>query len=77
MARGDNGNLDIGWGTEAVVSDNCLMINKLHITLATMLTIGTIGGSPALGNLISLKIRRDTSVVDNANVIAYLFGVAV
>ena len=74
VARGDNKDLDLSWGTEQVIQDTYQAANKLHITGATPAI--TIGGSPALFDLVSFKVRRDTAN-DDAAVTVLLLGIAI
>jgi hypothetical protein len=73
VARGDNEAIDLAWGSEAVVSDTYQTANYLHITDATTLTCG---GSPALLDIITFSVRRDTAN-DDAAATALLLGIGI
>lgn len=56
LADSNDDALDSAPGTEVLVSDSVIAVGDLHITAATAAV--TIGGSPALGDLIAFRVRR-------------------
>lgn len=76
LADSNDDALDSAVGTEVLVSDSVIAVGDLHITAETAAI--TIGGSPALGDLIAFRVRRvpsdsgDTMTQD-----ACLIGVAI
>jgi len=66
--------IDAALGTAQVISDAVLVGKNgdLHITDATPAI--TIGGTPALGDLIHFKLSRNVSGSDNMTEDAWLFG---
>lgn len=75
LAVSNDDALDASLGTTQVISDTVLAgkDGDLHITGATPAI--TIGGSPALGDLIHIKISRNVSGTDDMTEDAWLFGV--
>lgn len=73
-ALSDGDTIDAALGTAQVVSDTVLAGKNaaLHISGATPAV--TIGGSPALGDFIPLKISRNVSGTDDMAEVAWLFG---
>jgi hypothetical protein len=73
-ALSDGDTIDAALGTAQVISDTVLAGKNaaLHISGATPAL--TIGGSPALGDLIPLKISRNVSGTDDMTEVAWLFG---
>lgn len=51
--------LDATYGTEQVVTDTLIAANDLHVTDATAAI--TVGGSPALGDLVAMEITREVA----------------
>jgi hypothetical protein len=66
---------DAALGTEQVISDTILVgeSGDLHITAATPAL--TVGGTPALGDLIHFKLYRHVSGTDDYGANALLWGV--
>lgn len=56
VAIGNDDALDVTTGTEVLVSDATIVVGDLHIATATAAI--TIAGSPALGDMIAMRIRR-------------------
>lgn len=73
----DGDTIDAALGTAQVISDTVLAGKNaaLHVSGATPAL--TIGGSPALGELIPLKLSRNVSGTDDMTEDAWLFGVVV
>ncbi len=68
--------LDSAPGTEVLVSDSVIAVGDMHISAATAAV--TVGGSPALGDLIAIRIRRVPSDAgDTMTQDACLIGVAI
>jgi len=74
-ALSDDDAIDAALGTLQVISDTVLagVDGDMHITAATPAI--TVGGSPALGDLIHFKISRNVSGTDDMTEDAWLFGV--
>lgn len=76
VADSNDDALDSVPGTEVLVSDSVIAVGDLHITAATAAV--TVGGSPALGDLISFRVRRVPSDAgDTMTQDACLLGVAI
>ncbi len=76
VATSNDDALDSAPGTEVLVSDSVIAVGDLHITSATAAV--TIGGSPALGDLIAFRVRRVPSDAgDTMTQDACLLGVAI
>ena len=76
LAMGDDDDMaSASYGTSQVISDTVLAGTNgdLHITSATPAV--TIGGTPALGDIVSLQISRNVSGTDDMTEDAYLYGV--
>ncbi len=75
-AVSDDDPIDVAWGTEQVVLDTVTSgtSGDLHVTAATPAV--TVAGSPALGDMVTVEVFRDTSTDDCAED-AWLFGVMV
>jgi hypothetical protein len=71
----DNDAIDAALGTGQVISDTLLANNgtDLQVTSATPAT--TVGGTPALGDLVHFKISRNVGGTDDMVEDAWLFGV--
>jgi len=77
-ACSDDDAIDASYGTSQVISDTVLTGEEgdMHISSATPAI--TIGGSPALGDLIDFKVSRNVgSANDNMAGDAWLFGVLI
>jgi hypothetical protein len=74
-ALSDSDAIDSALGTPQVVSDTLLTDDDLHITDATPAI--TVGGSPALGDLIQFEVYRNTDGTDNMAEDAWLIGVRI
>ena len=76
VADSNDDALDSVPGTEVLVSDSVIAVGDLHITAATAAV--TVGGSPALGDLISFRVRRVPSDAgDTMTQDACLLGVSI
>lgn len=73
-ALSDNDTIDAALGTGQVITDTLLADNgaKMQITAATPAL--TVGGTPALGDLIYCKVSRNVGGTDNMTENAWLFG---
>jgi len=56
--------LDGTWGTEVEVSDDVIAAGDLHVTAATGAI--TVGGTPALGDLIMFEVDQDAAEADHS-----------
>lgn len=76
-AISDNDAMDSALGTPQVISDAILAVNGdvLQITSATPAI--TVGGTPALGDLIVAEIYRNTDGIDDMTEDAWLFGITI
>ena len=76
VADSDNDVIDTALGTEVTIADSVLAVGRLHVTAATAAI--TIGGSPALGDVIAFRVRRiPTDAGDTMTQDACLLGVAI
>ncbi len=55
--------LDGTWGSEVEVSDDVIAAGDLHVTAATGAI--TVGGTPALGDLIGFEVDQDATEADH------------
>ena len=69
--------IDASWGTEQVITDTVLAGTNgdIHITSATPAI--TVAGSPALGEMITFEVNRNTAGTDDMAEDAWLFGVLI
>lgn len=69
--------LDVALGTSQVVSDTLLANSggDLQVTAATPAI--TVGGTPALGDMVQFKVSRNVGGTDNMTEDAWLFGVLI
>lgn len=69
--------IDASWGTEQVITDTVLAGTNgdLHLTSATPAI--TIAGSPALGEMVTFEVNRNTAGTDDMAEDAWLFGVLI
>ena len=77
VAVSDNDALDVAYGTEQVVSDTLLADNGGDLQVSGATPAITVGGTPALGDLVFFKAFRDTSGTDDMTEDAWLFGVLI
>ena len=74
VAVGDDDALNASWGTEQVATDTFIAANDMHVTAATSAI--TIGGSPADGDGVWLRVKRvPANMSDTLAVDAKLIGV--
>lgn len=66
--------LDVNWGNPQVVSDTLLADNGGDLQLTAATPALTIGGTPALGDLITFKVYRNTTGTDDMAEDGWLFG---
>lgn len=76
-AMGNDDAIDAAIGTAQVISDTLLTAGSadLHITAATPAI--TVGGTPALGDMIHFKVSRNVGGTDDMDDDAWLLGVAI
>jgi len=67
--------IDAALGTAQVITDTLLAAGDLHVTSATPAI--TVGGTPALGDLVVFEVYRNTDGTDDMVEDAWLFGVLV
>lgn len=77
VAMGDDDALDAALGTSQVISDAVLAGESadVHITAATPAL--TVGGTPALGDMIYFRVSRNVSGTDDFGYDAVLLGVLI
>ena len=77
VAVGNDDALDVAYGTAQVISDTLLANDggDLQITAATPAL--TVGGTPALGDMVNFKISRNVGGTDDMTENARLFGVLI
>jgi len=71
-ALGNDDAIDAALGTPQVISDTVIADGDLHITSATPAL--TIGGTPALGDLVVFEVYRNTDGTDDMAEDAWLLG---
>ena len=69
--------LDVAQGTPQVISDTLLADNGTDLQISDATPAITIGGSPALGDLINFEIYRNTDGTDDMAEDAWLLGVSI
>ena len=71
----DGDPLDVAWGGSQVISDTLIANDggDLQVTAATPAI--TVQGTPALGDLVTVRVSRNVSGTDNMTEDAWLFGV--
>ena len=76
-ALSDNDAIDAALGTSQVITDTLLANDggDLQVTAATPAL--TVGGTPALGDLIHFKVSRNVGGTDDMEEDAWLFGVLI
>jgi len=67
--------IDAALGTAQVISDALLANNGTDLQVSGATPALTIGGTPALGDMIHFKISRNVGGTDNMTEDAWLFGV--
>jgi hypothetical protein len=75
-ALSDNDAIDAALGTPQVISDILLADSGADLQVTAKTLAITVGGSPALGDVILFEVYRDTSE-DNCAEDAHLFGVSI
>jgi hypothetical protein len=74
-ALSDDDAIDAALGTPQVITDTVIADGDLHITSATPSL--TIGGTPALGDLVEFEVYRNTDGTDDMVEDAWLLGVLI
>jgi hypothetical protein len=69
--------LDVAQGTPQTVSDAILATNGADLQVTAATSALTVGGSPALGDMINFEIYRNTDGTDDMAEDAWLFGVSI
>lgn len=67
--------IDVALGTAVVITDTVIADGDLHITSTTSPL--TVGGTPAIGDLIQFEVYRNTDGLDDMAEDAWLIGVAI
>lgn len=67
--------IDAALGTAQVISDTLIAAGDLHVTSATPAI--TVGGTPALGDLVQFEVYRNTDGTDDMEEDAWLIGVLI
>ena len=76
-ALSDNDAINAAMGTAQVISDIVLANNGADLQVTAATPAITVGGSPALGDMIVFEIYRNTDGTDDMTEDAWLFGVAI
>jgi len=76
-ALSDNDAIDAAIGTAQVISDALLANNGGDLQISGVTPAITVGGSPALGDLIHFKVSRNVGGTDDMFEDAWLFGVLI
>jgi len=76
-ALSDSDSIDAALGTPQVISDALLADNGADLQISAATPAITVGGTPALGDLIVFEIYRNTDGTDDMAEDAWLFGVTV
>jgi hypothetical protein len=74
-ALGNDDAIDAALGTAVTISDTVIADGDLHVTSVTGAL--TIGGTPALGDLIEFEVYRNTDGTDDMAEDAWLLGVLI
>ena len=69
--------IDAALGTAQVISDALLANNGTDLQVSGATPAITVGGTPALGDLVHFKISRNVAGTDDMTEDAWLFGVAI
>jgi hypothetical protein len=69
--------LDAALGTAQVISDTLLANNGTDLQVSGATPAITVGGSPALGDLVHFKVSRNVGGTDDMTEDAWLFGAAI
>ena len=69
--------LDAALGTAQVISDALLANNGTDLQVSGATPAITVGGSPALGDLVHFKVSRNVGGTDDMTEDAWLFGAAI
>lgn len=74
-ALADSDAIDAALGTAQVISDALLADNGTDLQISGATPAITVGGTPALGELVHFKVSRNVGGTDNMTEDAWLFGV--
>ena len=74
-ALGNDDAIDAALGTAVTVSDTLIAAGDLHVSSATGAI--TVGGTPALGDLVQFEVYRNTDGTDDMAEDAWLIGVLI
>lgn len=74
-ALSDSDSIDAALGTEQVISDVLLADDGTDIQVTAATPALTVGGTPALGDMLILEVYRNTDGTDDMVEDAFLFGV--
>jgi hypothetical protein len=67
--------IDAALGTSQVISDILLANNGTDMQVSSATPAITVGGTPALGDMVHFKVSRDVGGTDDMTEDAWLFGV--
>lgn len=67
--------LDVAFGTAKVISDTLLSNDGAELQVSDATDALTVGGTPALGDMINFVVSRNVSGTDDMTENAWLFGV--
>jgi hypothetical protein len=74
-ALSDDDAIDAALGTAQVISDTLLADNGTDLQVSAATPAITVGGTPALGDLVHFKVSRNVGGTDDMEEDAWLFGV--
>lgn len=77
VALSDSDAIDVALGTVQVISDTLLADNGTDLQITPTTPALTIGGTPALGDLLIFEVYRNTDGTDNMAEDAWLFGITI
>jgi hypothetical protein len=76
-AISDNEAIDAALGTSQVISDTLVSDNGANLQISSATPAITVGGTPALNDVIHFKVSRNVSGTDDMVEDAWLFGVLI
>jgi hypothetical protein len=74
-ALSDSDAIDAALGTAQVISDTLLADNGTDLQVSDATPAITVGGTPALGDLVHFKVSRNVGGTDDMTEDAWLFGI--
>lgn len=77
IAVSNNDALDVALGTSQVITDTLLANSGAKLQVSDATPAITVGGTPALGDLVQFKVSRNVGGTDDMTEDAWLFGVLI